>query len=62
MTFKVCDVYVTVIKVIKKYITAKITHLCRKKCQKCPYKSGLVLKIEALVRAFLKGKADCASF
>ena len=31
MTFKVSDVYVTVIKVIKKYITVK---LCRKKCQK----------------------------
>ena len=36
MTFKVSDVYVTVIKVIKKYITAKITHLCRKMCQKVP--------------------------
>ena len=36
MTFKVSDGYVTVIKVIKKYITVKITHLCRKKCQKVP--------------------------
>ena len=36
MTFKVSDVYVTVIKVIKKQITVKITHLFRKKCQKVP--------------------------
>ena len=45
MTFKVSDVYVTVVKVIKKYITVKITHLCRKSATN----SGKMTKMVVLV-------------